>query len=391
MPWRRIRRIVARGLLGLLAVFVLLTLVATIEGWTAFGRGATGARRARMEASPQWADGVFENPQPLWNDIGGMFTLMFGGSDFTVPDVALPVEQVPRDRFATPPASGLRVTWLGHSTMLLEIDGRRVLTDPVWAERISPVSWAGPKRWYAPPLAFEDLPPVDAVLVSHDHYDHLDYPTIARMVAHDTKFIAPLGVTEHLAYWGVPESRIVELDWWDETEVAGLRIVCTPARHASGRTPFDQNATLWASYALIGEEHRVWFSGDTGLFPALTQIGAKLGPFDLTMIEAGAYGSAWPDWHLGPEQAVRAHQMVGGRVMLPVHWGLFDLAYHGWTEPIERVLVAADHAGVEVITPRPGQSIEPATPPARARWWPDVPWQTAEQDPIVATKMDWPG
>lgn len=391
MPWRRIRRIIVRGLLALLAIFVLLVLVATIEGWTAFGRGATGARRERMEASPQWADGVFENPQPLWNDIGGMFTLMFGGSDFTVPEVALPVEQVSRDRFATPPTSGLRVTWLGHSTMLLEIDGRRVLTDPVWAERISPVSWAGPKRWYAPPLAFEDLPPVDAVLISHDHYDHLDYPTIARMVAHDTKFIAPLGVTEHLAYWGIPESRIVELDWWDETEVAGLRIVCTPARHASGRTPFDQNATLWASYALIGDEHRVWFSGDTGLFPALAQIGAKLGPFDLTMIEAGAYGSAWPDWHLGPEQAVRAHEMVGGRVMLPVHWGLFDLAYHGWTEPIERVLVAADRAQIEVITPRPGQSIEPATPPPRDRWWPDVPWQTAEQDPIVATKMDWPG
>jgi len=291
----------------------------------------------------------------------------------------------------TAPSSGLRITWLGHSTLLLELDGHRILTDPVWGERTSPLTWIGPSRWYAPPLPLDQLPPVDAVLISHDHYDHLDYPTITKLADADTKFLAPLGVAEHLVYWGVPDSRIVELDWWDETTIGGLRIVCTPARHASGRTPFDQNETLWASYALVGPTHRVWFSGDTGLFPGLSVIGERLGPFDLTMIEAGAYGAAWPDWHLGPEQAVRAHEMVRGRVLLPVHWGLFDLAYHGWTEPIERVLLAADAAHVEVITPRPGQSIEPSAPPPRERWWPDVPWLTAAENPIVATKMDEPG
>jgi L-ascorbate metabolism protein UlaG (beta-lactamase superfamily) len=367
---------------------VLLAAFVTIDGWRAFGRGAEGPRLARMEASAQWDDGVFENPQPLYNDIWGMFVLTFTGSDYSVPDAPIPVVPVESTRFAAPPPSGVRITWLGHSTMVLELDGRRILTDPVWSDRISPVDWAGPKRWYAPPLPLDQLPPIDVVLVSHDHYDHLDYPTMAALASIDTTFVTPLGVAEHLVYWGVPEPRIVELDWWEETTIDGLLIACTPARHASGRTLFDQNATLWASYALLGEQHRVWFSGDTGLFPALTEIGERFGPFDLTMIEAGAYGSAWPDWHLGPEQAVRAHEMVRGRVMLPVHWGLFDLAFHGWTEPIERVIAAADRAGVEVLTPRPGESIEPAAPPPRERWWPQVPWKTGEEDPIVATKMD---
>jgi L-ascorbate metabolism protein UlaG (beta-lactamase superfamily) len=388
---RRIRRVFVRIVLALLVAFVLLLAFTVVDGWTAFGRAAQGERRARMERSLQWHDGVFENPQPLWNDVWGMFALIFSGSDHTVPDTPVPFEHVDPARFAAAPPSGLRITWLGHSSMLLEQDGHRILTDPVWGERTSPVGWAGPERWYAPPLALDDLPPIDAVLISHDHYDHLDLPTITAIAQWDTTFLAPLGVAEHLVYWGVPEAHIVELDWWEETTVGELRIVCTPARHASGRTPFDQNTTLWASYALLGPRHRVWFSGDTGLFPALREIGERLGPFDLTMIEVGAYGSAWPDWHLGPEQAVTAHTMVRGDVMLPVHWGLFDLAYHGWTEPIERVLVAAERATVQVIAPRPGQSIEPSAPPPIVRWWPEVPWQTAEQDPIVATKMDDPG
>ena len=197
----------------------------------------------------------------------------------------------------------------------------------------------------------------------------------------------PLGVGAHLAYWGVPEARILEVDWWDRIELGELTIVCTPARHASGRVLIDKDDTLWASYAFLGPQHRVYFSGDTGLFPALADIGARLGPFDLTMIEAGAYGSAWPDWHLGPEQAVTAHRMVSGRAMLPIHWGLFDLAYHGWTEPMERVLAAAAREGVTVLAPRPGASVEPEAAPALERWWPAIPWRTGAEDPIVATRM----
>jgi L-ascorbate metabolism protein UlaG (beta-lactamase superfamily) len=297
----------------------------------------------------------------------------------------MPTSPVDPKTFATAPASGLRVTWLGHSTTLVEIDGHRVLTDPVWSERVSPVDGVGPSRWVSPLVPLAELPRIDAVVVSHDHYDHCDYATLAAMKAWDTKFIVPLGVGAHLAYWGIPESRIVELDWWESTPIGDLSIVATPARHASGRTVFDKDATLWAGYAFVGSKHRVYFSGDTGLFPAMNEIGSKLGPFDLTMIETGQYHPTWPDWHLGPEQAVMAHRMVRGRLMLPIHWGLLELAYHGWTEPVERTLAAAERSGSTVVTPRPGQSFEPDAPPAPEHWWPAIPWETGEQKPVVST------
>jgi L-ascorbate metabolism protein UlaG (beta-lactamase superfamily) len=372
--------------LGALAVIALAGIAA--DAWTALGRSAAGARRARMERSPQWKEGHFENPQPLVNDAWGSISAMFDPSPEVGPARPPPTVEGDRQRFEHPPATGLRVTWLGHSSTLVEIDGHRVLTDPMWSERASPLGWAGPRRWYVPPIALGELPPVDAVVISHDHYDHLDQPTLTAMKDWDTTFIVPLGVGAHLAYWGVPETRIIELDWWERTQVRGLEIVATPARHASGRTGIDKDATLWAGYALIGPRHRAYFSGDTGLFPAMKDIGARLGPFDVTMIEIGQYHSAWPDWHIGPEQAVLAHGLVRGRVMLPVHWGLFSLAAHGWTEPIERVLAAAGSTGATVVVPKPGQGIEPDALVAPERWWPQLPWKTAAQDPIVSTQLD---
>ncbi len=372
------------GVWGL--VFGIAAGAILVDAWAAFGHAPDEHRKARVEASPQWKGGKFTNPQQLWNDIWGSITASSVEEAKTTPDGPLPVVRSDGSQFREPPDSGLRITWMGHSCTLVEIDGQRVLFDPIFMGRASPLDWVGPDRWYAPPIALERMPTVDAVVISHDHYDHLSYPTIQAIKGWNTRFIAPLGVGAHLVYWGVPEARVTEVDWWDEVQLGDLRVVATPSRHASGRHLFDQNRTLWSSYALVGPQHRVFYSGDTGLFPGFTDIGSRLGPFDVTMIEIGAYNQGWPDWHMGPEQAVRAHRMLRGSVLLPVHWGLWDLAFHGWTEPAERVVVAAQKAGVTLAMPRPGESIDPAQLPEFTKWWPELPWQTAEQYPIVATK-----
>jgi L-ascorbate metabolism protein UlaG (beta-lactamase superfamily) len=370
------------------AVLTLGSAFLVAAGWAAFGAAPSGERKARIERSPQWHDGRFENPQPMFNDSLAALEAMGSSSQYVSPLQPVPVVPGSRERFASPPQSGLRVTWLGHSNVLIELDGVVLLTDPTFSERASPYGWVGPRRWYPPLIALEDLPPVDVVLISHDHYDHLDMGTIQAMRSWSNLFVVPLGVGAHLAAWGIPDSRIVELDWWEERAVKGVRVTCTPARHASGRQVLDYGRTLWASWSLLGPAHRLYYSGDTGLFPALKEIGERLGPFDLTLIEVGQYNRAWPDWHIGPEQAVRAHGMLRGRRLLPIHWGLFQLAAHGWTEPIERVWLAAKAAQVELYTPRPGESFEPDLGGPRERWWPDLPFQTAADHPIRSTRVE---
>ena len=381
------RRVLGRVAAIVAALLVVGVALATAAAWRPMGHRSTGARRARMASSPQWRDGHFDNPQPLHNDIIGGLTAIRDASPFSAPTMPLATEAIDPQRFRSAPASGVRVTWMGHSTSLVEIDGARFLLDPVWSERPTPLNGVGPARWYPPVIALDQLPHIDAVLISHDHYDHLDMPTVVALAQLGTTFIVPLGIGAHLEYWGVPADRIVELDWWQRTHVAGVEIVSTPARHASGRVLFDKDATLWNGFAILGNAHRVYYSGDTGLFPAMREIGEKLGPFDCTMIEIGQYHRAWPDWHIGPEQAVQAHALVRGRVFLPVHWGLFRLAYHGWTEPIERAVAAANARGATIATPRPGESVEPTLPIVTTRWWPALPWRTAMQDPIRSTQV----
>ncbi len=364
-----------------------------VAWWTAtpdIGAPAAGERLARMVASPQWDGSAFHNELP---QVDGAITAVLakelgGASDHQVPAAPPPVLSRRGAEFTSLPESGLRVTWLGHSTLLVEIDGARILADPVWGRRASPWQSIGPERFFPPPLPLDELPPLDAVVISHDHYDHLDLDTVLRLKDSVPLWVVPLGIGAHLELWGVERSRIVELDWWGEVEVHGVRVTCTPARHFSGRWVNRFRSTLWSGWAFRGAEHAMFYSGDTALHPELDEIGARLGPFDLTAMDSGAYDSTWTDVHLGPEQTVIAHQMVRGDVLLPVHWGLFDLGNHGWTEPMERVLLAAERQGVAVVTPRPGGSVELVDAVVVERWWPEVPFSTLEQDPVWSTSVD---
>ena len=351
-----------------------------------------GRAREAIEASPQWRDGRFRNRLDR-HDAPFLKILAHWarGGEHTAPDEPPPMEPRTTADYASPPPTGLRITWLGHSTSLVEIDGHRVLLDPVWSDRVSPVRWAGPTRFHRPPIPLAEFPAVDAVLVSHDHYDHLDQDTITALARHAPLFVVPLGVGAYLERWGVPLKQIVELDWWGEAPIGSLTVTATPARHFSGRSmrPSDRDATLWAGWAIRGPGHRVYFSGDTAMSPEFGEIGRRLGPFDASLIEVGAYDAHWSDVHLGPEQAIAAHWLVrgGGGVLIPVHWGTFDLALHPWTEPVERLAAAASRAGVRLAIPRPGGMVIPSAPPPVSRWWPDLPWRTAEQAPIVSSGM----
>jgi L-ascorbate metabolism protein UlaG (beta-lactamase superfamily) len=254
------------------------------------------------------------------------------------------------------------------------MDGLRVLTDPVWGERASPTRMAGPKRFQPVPVTIAQLPPLDAVIISHDHYDHLDYPTILEMVALDVPFFTSLGVGAHLESWGVPPARIFELDWWDRVEVAGreLAVTAAPSQHFSGRGVGGRNGTLWSSFVVESRRHKIFFSGDTGLTPEYAEIRARLGPFDLVMLEVGAFHPAWGDIHLGPDNALEALRLLGGGRFLPVHWGTFNLAIHAWDEPAERLIEVAPARGVELVMPRLGEAVEVARVERVVPWWRQV-------------------
>lgn len=329
----------------------------------------TAARKLRLEGSPQWKSGKFVNPEPMKNDMWKAVVGYCKSSPIATPPKPLPVIKIDSRRFLMPPVSGLRVTWLGHSTNLLEIDGHRFLLDPVWADRSSPVQWAGPKRWYDPLVALDSLPELDAVLVSHNHFDHLDQGVVEGLKSRNPRYVVGLGLGATLERWGVPGDRITELDWWDSTQVGELRITSTPARHASGRGLFDQGKSLWMGFAIAGSVHKVYYSGDTGPFKTATGIGTRLGPFDFTLIECGQYDPAWPDWHMAPEQSLALHKAVRGKVMMPVHWGLFRLANHSWKDPVERLMAANADDAATIVVPRPGQSIEPTQGQESPRWW----------------------
>jgi L-ascorbate metabolism protein UlaG (beta-lactamase superfamily) len=367
------------------------------------GTRADGARLERMRASPRWSGDRFQNVHPIAPGLRDPNASMPSLADFLcggerrVPSAPLPSLN-PLSVWGRPPSSGLRVTWLGHSTVLIEIAGLRVLTDPVWGPRASPSRLIGPKRFQPVPVRLRAMPPIDLVVVSHDHYDHLDYPTVRELARRDVPFVTSLGVGAHLQGWGVRPERIVELDWWESYSVPNseLSITAAPSQHFSGRGLKDRNATLWSSMVLRSAQQRVFFSGDTGLTGEYEQIGRKLGPFDLVMLEVGAFHPAWGDIHLGPENALKAFGLIGGRTFLPIHWATFSLAMHAWDQPAEKLFELAPALGVPLAMPRLGQAMEPAHLERVEPWWRavDTVAHPVNTDTSAATRlpkaMSWP-
>jgi L-ascorbate metabolism protein UlaG (beta-lactamase superfamily) len=360
------------------------------------GSRAAGERLERIRASPGWValedgGGRFGNRAPIPPGLRDPSAQMPTISDFLcgggrrTPTAPLPMVD-PRAAWAKPPGSGLRATWLGHSTVLIEIGGRRVLTDPVWGRRASPSQLAGPKRFQPAPVALSAMPPVDAVLISHDHYDHLCHPTIRALAKTAVPFVTSLGVGAHLQGWGIAPERIVELDWWESHRLPGseVEIVAAPSQHFSGRGLKDRNATLWSSLVIRSPRHRVFFSGDTGLTDQYGEIRERLGPFDLVLLEVGAFHPAWGDIHLGPRNALQALHLLGGGPFMPVHWGTFSLAMHAWDEPAETLFDLAPRQDVQLVMPRLGEAVEPVQAERVVPWWRGV--ETG--DAVDATPRD---
>jgi L-ascorbate metabolism protein UlaG (beta-lactamase superfamily) len=344
--------------------------------WPSFGGTLTGERLARAQASPQFRDGHFENvipktPRTSAQSFEYLKLQMLGNEVRTPPPPCPPVVHLTREDFGKPVAPGLRAIWFGHASVYLEIDGARLMVDPMLSEYASPLARVGPKRFHPPPLALDLLPKMDAVLISHDHYDHLDMETTKHLARVGSHFLVPLGIGAHLERWGVSASQVTELDWWQSADIRGLKITSAPVRHYSGRGLRDGNATLWSSWSIVGPAHRVYFSGDTGFGEHFREIGDRLGPFDLSLLKIGSYGPGqnWLDIHMDPEQAVESHIMLKARRMLPVHWGTFNLAFHAWDEPIKRAVAAARIRSVEIVTPRLGEVVTAGAPFASVNWW----------------------
>ena len=351
-------------LAGLLALAVLL-----VFKLPSFGGVPEGERLDRMRQSRQFINGRFENTPPYVSNMSMLGELKaYMGDQVREPTFDVPVLKLSADDLAQAPAPGLRTWWLGHASVLIEIDGVRILTDPVLSKRVSPVQFVGPARLHPPPLPLDQWKNIDAVVITHDHFDHLDMDTIQQLAKGGTHFYVGLGIGAHLQRWAVPPAQIHEMDWWDQASIKGVAIHCAPARHYSGRRSMD-NSTLWSSWMLKGPSHSAYYSGDTGYAGHFKQIRERLGAPELALIKVGAYGDTWLDIHMNPEFAVQAHQDLGAATMLPVHWATFNLAYHAWAEPVLRTVAAAAKQGVQLVTPRVGEKFEFGVPFENRAWY----------------------
>ena len=372
-------RIFKRIMTGLLGVILLLVLVTVVFFYTApqIGARAQGERLARMKEVANYEYPVFLNTietkmEMPKGTMGKLFRHYFlEDKSKKNPSSPIKVEPFNKDRFDEIPEDSIVFTWFGHSTILMKVDGVTLLADPVLVgKRASMFTFLGPRRFrYSSNVTIDDLPEVDAMILSHDHYDHLDYPTIKALKERVGKFFLPLGVGAHFERWGVPPEKITELNWWEEVELEGLKLAFTPTRHFSGRGLRDRFHTLWGSWVIMASKKRLYFSGDSGYFPGFKEIGEKYGPFDLTFMECGAYNEGWSEIHMFPEETAQAHIDVKGKLLMPIHWGKFDLSLHPWKESVDRLASKAEEEGIRLFTPKVGEMVSLADSADLDPWW----------------------
>lgn len=337
-----------------------------------FGKLPSGARFERIKKSKQFKDGSFQNINPTrllaeGASYFGLLTKYFGKGIDREPTQTLPSVKT---NLKTLPVEKPSLVWFGHSSFLITINGKKILSDPVFSDRPSPVQYAGSKSYPGTRVYSDtDFPNLDVIVISHDHYDHLDFNTIVALKDRTKLFCVPIGVGEHLAHWGVSPEKIKEFDWWEGESVAeGIDLTCTPARHFSGRG-FRSNKTLWASFVLKTGGYTIFIGGDSGYDDSFKKIGEAFGPFDLAMLECGQYDKQWPDIHMMPEETVQASIDLKAKVLLPVHWGKFTLALHPWKDPIQRATLEAEKLNVKLTTPVIGEPIYLDGTLPSTKWW----------------------
>lgn len=357
---KRIFKMIAISIISLVALFIIGVLLFTNLS-PEFGSGSTGERLERMRSSSYYANGKFINSVPTvqglkdWKDIPSVMYKFIKKESNQMPDWEIPVNKIDSISITKTPDSLTRLTWFGHSAFLLEMDGKKILIDPMLGDVPSPVSFMANKRFNSDlPIAIEKLPKIDAIIISHDHYDHLDYGSITALKDKTDQFFVPLGVGAHLEGWEVPASSITELEWWESAKLDNISLTAAPARHFSGRGLGDANSTLWASWVIKGKKDNIFFSGDSGYFDGFKEIGDRFGPFDIAMVECGQYNDMWADIHMIPEESAQVGLDVRAKTIMPIHWGAFKLSLHTWTDPVERITKKAKELGVNVTTPEIG-------------------------------------